>query len=145
MFNAKQTIELMARSGWTPELFADSLNSTARMEAHAAYRRTGKVPAVVPQISIEVAAQFMKNGTGINGDAFDVVERWVERRTGFTNNVGAVFARPAEGRKLNEHVAPPVILPEDFEMAQDVVGFKDITNERARAKMILGSVNSRIV
>jgi len=131
--NLKQTLEGMRKVGWTAAQFMNSLNSTARTEAHAEYVRTKRVPDHTPQIDLATAEQFLRDGKGIDGPMFDVLERWAERRTSFSNIVGNVFAPPMEKQNLAT-ISPPLLLPAEIELSEDVIPLNDITNHRAREK-----------
>lgn len=121
--NVKQTIELMTKAGWTGEALALSLG-----------------------IETKLATEFLATGRGFDNEMADKFEAWALRRQG-TNGVGTpTFQKPTERLILNTAAVPPIILPADVEVSQDGpdMAFSDITNERARKKMLADGLKGAV-
>ncbi|MDQ6433760.1 hypothetical protein RB623_06805 [Mesorhizobium sp. LHD-90] len=139
----KDTIQLMKSVGWTPQLFAESFNSMARLEAHAAYLRTKQRASAIPQVDLATAERFLANGTRFGGVAEDdLLDRWIARRSGqghvarpMGGTTVTFFDPPMEKQTLS-NVSPPLLLPLEVEESQDVITLQNVTNERARAKAL---------
>jgi hypothetical protein len=138
MINTKELSSLMRTAGWTAAAFAESLNSSIRMELG---RKVPSLGAPEP-ITIEQAETFLAKGEGIYGDTADTLERWADRRLG-SNGVSTKYFAPPQPSQTLSMVIPPVIVADDVELSSEGsdIKFKDITNQKARKRMLAEGIS----